>query len=157
MNKVILIGRLTKDPERKSTNSGLSFCNFTVAVNRLYKSTTGGQDVDFINCIAWRTTAENLAKYMTKGGQICVEGQIQVRNYTDNNGVKRYATDVLVESIEYLSRASNEGTSHQASNEENQANTYYQKPTESDQFANQEPKIEDVFREPTISNLDLPF
>lgn len=157
MNKVFLIGRLTKDPELKRTNNDVAFCNFALAVNRPYRSTTGEQSADFINCVAWRITAENLAKYQKKGGQICVIGQIQVRTYDDANGVRRYITEVVCESIEYLSRASNEGTSHQASNEENQANTYYQKPTESDQFASQEPKIEDVFREPTISNLDLPF
>ena len=102
MNKVILIGRLTKDPELKKTNSGLSYVQFNLAVNRNYTSKSGEKQADFINCVAWRTQADNLVKYIRKGGLIGVEGEIQTRTYDDKNGIKKYITEVLCNSIEFL-------------------------------------------------------
>ena len=81
MNKVILIGRLTKDPELRKTPTDVSVCQFTIAVNRPFQQQGGERQADFINCIAWRNQAENLAKYIKKGGQIAVEGSIQTRIY----------------------------------------------------------------------------
>ena len=102
MNKVILIGRLTKDPELKKTNSGLSYVQFNLAVNRNYTSKSGEKQADFINCVAWRTQADNLVKYIKKGGLIGIEGEIQTRTYDDKNGTKKYITEVLCNSIEFL-------------------------------------------------------
>ena len=102
MNKVILIGRLTKDPELKKTNSGLSYVQFNLAVNRNYVSKSGEKQADFINCVVWRTQADNLVKYIKKGGLIGVEGEIQTRTYDDKNGTKKYITEVLCNSIEFL-------------------------------------------------------
>lgn len=102
MNKVILIGRLTKDPELKKTNSGLSYVQFNLAVNRNYTNKSGEKQADFINCVAWRTQADNLVKYIRKGGLIGVEGEIQTRTYDDKNGIKKYITEVLCNSIEFL-------------------------------------------------------
>ena len=102
MNKVILIGRLTKDPELKKTNSGLSYVQFNLAVNRNYTNKSGEKQADFINCVAWRTQADNLVKYIRKGGLIGIEGEIQTRTYDDKNGIKKYITEVLCNSIEFL-------------------------------------------------------
>ena len=102
MNKVILIGRLTKDSELKKTNSGLSYVQFNLAVNRNYTNKSGERQADFINCVAWRTQADNLVKYIKKGGLIGIEGEIQTRTYDDKNGTKKYITEVLCNSIEFL-------------------------------------------------------
>ena len=102
MNKVILIGRLTKDPELRKTPTDVSVCQFTIAVNRPFQQQGGERQADFINCIAWRNQAENLAKYIKKGGQIAVEGSIQTRSYDDQNGVRRFATEVICGQITFL-------------------------------------------------------
>jgi len=102
MNKVILIGNLTRDPEKKSTPNGVSTTTFSVAVQRNYKNAAGGYDADFINCVAWRSTADFIAQYFSKGSKICVEGSIQTRSYDDKNGNKRYATEVVVDKAEFV-------------------------------------------------------
>ena len=101
MNRVILVGRLVKDPELRKTNNDIAVVQFTLAVNRTY-SRNGERTADFINCVAWRTQAENLAKYMRKGSQIGVEGQLQVRTYEDSTGAKWYATEVICDNIHFL-------------------------------------------------------
>ncbi len=97
-NKVILGGRMTADPELKTTQSGIYVTNFTIAVNRKGKSDTA----DFINIIAWRQTAEFVAKYFKKGSSICITGNIQTRTWTDNSGNKRYATEVIADEITFV-------------------------------------------------------
>lgn len=94
LNKVILAGRLTADPELKTTPSGLSVTSFTVAVDRRFGKE---KQTDFISCVAWRSTAEFITKYFSKGNSICVCGSIQTRNYTDKNGNKRTAVEVVAE------------------------------------------------------------
>lgn len=95
-NKVILGGRLTADVELKGTPNGVSVCSFSLAVNRKYSKDSEAQ-TDFINCVAWRNTAEFISKYFKKGSSLCVIGSIQTRNWTDNNGQKRYATEIVVD------------------------------------------------------------
>ena len=112
MNKVILIGRLTKDPELRRTPTDVSVVQFTIAVNRAYQQ-NGEKQADFINCVAWRNQAENLAKYIKKGGQIAVEGSIQTRSYDDQNGVRRFVTEVVCNSYVFL-----ESKKEQKSNDE---------------------------------------
>ena len=102
MNKAILIGRLTKDPELRSTSTGRNVCQFSVAVNRTYTNTNGEREADFINCVVWDKQAENLAKYQKKGNQIAVEGRIQTRNYDDKDGKKVYVTEILASNISFL-------------------------------------------------------
>lgn len=99
MNTAILIGRLTADPEIRTTNSGLNYCRFTVAVDRYTK----GEDkkTDFINCVAWRQTAEFVERYFSKGKMIAVQGSIQTGSYTNKDGVKVYTTDVLVDKVHF--------------------------------------------------------
>ena len=96
MNQVILIGRLTKDPELRETSNGKPVASFTLAVDKF------GEGADFINCVVWNKQAENLAKYQKKGGQIGVSGRLQTRDYDDEKGNKRYVTEVVADSIEYL-------------------------------------------------------
>ena len=101
MNKVLLLGNLTKDVEYKQTPNGVAVATFTLAVRRRIKNAQGGYDADFINCVAWRHTADFLRKYFGKGQTVAVVGQIQTRNYEDNNGNKRYVTEVLVDEAEF--------------------------------------------------------
>lgn len=96
MNKAILIGRLTKDPELKTTPSGVSVCTFTLAVNRRFKNSEGGYDADFINCVAWRQTAEFISKYFSKGNMLGICGSIQTRTYEKDNR-KIYITEVIAD------------------------------------------------------------
>ncbi|HOZ88687.1 MAG TPA: single-stranded DNA-binding protein [Bacilli bacterium] len=102
MNKVILIGRLTKNPEMRTTTSGTATTSFTVAVSRTYTNQSGERETDFINCVAWRKQAENIAKYCSKGSQVAVEGRMQTRNYDDKEGVKKYVTEVVADNVTFL-------------------------------------------------------
>lgn len=102
MNKAILVGRLTRDPELKATASGVSVCSFTVAVNRRFKNADGGHDADFINCVAWRQQAEFLAKYFSKGRMVGVVGSIQTRNFDNKDGQKVYVTEVAVDEVHFV-------------------------------------------------------
>lgn len=113
LNKVMLGGRLTSDVELKSTQSGVSVCSFSLAVNRKY-SKEGEQATDFINCQAWRNTAEFISKYFKKGSSLCVIGSIQVRNWTDQNGQKRYATEVVVDEALFVDSKSDNQTAQEA-------------------------------------------
>ncbi len=110
MNNVSLVGRLTKDPELKSTAAGVSTCSFSLAVQRDFKNANGEYEADFINCTAWRSTAEFVSKYFKKGQQMGVCGQIRTRKW-DDNGTTRYATDVTAEKITFVGKngAKNEG------------------------------------------------
>lgn len=102
MNKAILIGRLTKDPELRTTPTGRSVCQFSVAVSRNFTNANGEREADFINCVVWDKQAENLVKYQKKGNQIAVEGRIQTRNYDDKDGKKVYVTEILASNISFL-------------------------------------------------------
>ena len=102
MNKAILIGRLTRDPELRTTPTGRNVCQFSIAVNRNFTNANGEREADFINCVVWDKQAENLAKYQHKGNQIAVEGRIQTRNYDDKDGKKVYVTEILASNISFL-------------------------------------------------------
>ena len=102
MNKAILIGRLTRDPELRTTPTGRNVCQFSVAVSRNFTNANGERDADFINCVVWDKQAENLVKYQKKGNQIAVEGRIQTRNYDDKDGKKVYVTEILASNISFL-------------------------------------------------------
>ena len=101
LNKVILGGRLTDNPELKTTPSGISVCSFTIAVNRKFAK-DGEQTTDFINVVAWRQTAEFISKYFSKGASICIVGSIQTRSYTTNDGSKRYITEVQADEAMFV-------------------------------------------------------
>ena len=117
LNKVVLAGRITADPELKQTPSGVSVLSFSIAVNRSYVSKSseqGERQADFINVVAWRQTAEFIAKYFKKGSAICVSGSIQTRSWNDNNGNKRYATEVVADEAMFVESRSNDTTSGQS-------------------------------------------
>lgn len=108
LNSVIIMGRLTADPELRTTTSGLSVTSFTVAVDRNYKSGDERQ-TDFINCVAWRATADFVTRYFRKGQMIAVQGSLQVRNYEDKNGNKRTAYDVVADNVSFCGSKSESG------------------------------------------------
>ena len=107
MNKVELLGRMTKEPELRTTPNGISVLSFSIAVDRRFKNKDGEREVDFINCVAWRQTAEFIAKYFPKGRMIAVCGSLQTRSWDDQDGKKRYAMDVVVDEA-YFAGASND-------------------------------------------------
>ena len=116
MNKAILIGRLTKDPELRTTPTGRNVCQFSVAVNRTYTGANGEREADFINCVVWDKQAENLVKYQKKGNQIAIEGRIQTRNYDDQDGKKVYVTEILAHNISFLDAKGNTAGGNTLSN-----------------------------------------
>ena len=114
MNRVVLVGRLTKDPELRYTPNGVAVCTFTLAVNRPFTNQQGERDVDFINCVTWRKTAENLANYQRKGNLIGIDGRIQTRSYEGDDGKRRYITEVIAESVQFLEPKKDEKTNQQS-------------------------------------------
>lgn len=109
INNVVLVGRLTKDPDLRYTSSGTAVATFTLAVNRNFSSQSGEKETDFINCVIWRKSAETLANYAKKGSLIGVTGRIQTRNYENQQGQRVYVTEVVAENFQLLeSRATNE-------------------------------------------------
>lgn len=107
LNKVVLIGRLVKDPELRNTQSGKAVANFTIAVDRPYVADSGEREADFIPIVAWNKTAENIVKYLGKGRLIAVAGRMQVRNYEKDN-VRHYVTEVIADDVRFLDRAPEE-------------------------------------------------
>ncbi len=159
MNKAILIGRLTRDPELRYTSSGRAVCQFSIAISRNYTNQQGQRDTDFINCVVWDKQAENLAKYITKGRLIAVDGRIQTRNYDNNEGKKVYVTEVLANNIQFL-ESKNSG---QGNNSE--SNPFDSMPEPSYPVSNDNTESVSVEKDPfesfgesiEISDNDLPF
>ena len=115
INRVVLVGRITKDPELRKTQSGTSVVSFTIACNRRVPSQ--GQDADFINCVAWNKTADFMAQYVKKGALLGLEGRIQTRSYDDKDGKRVYVTEVVADSVQFLE------SKKQAENVQNEAYT----------------------------------
>ena len=141
LNKVLLIGNMAADPELKQTTSGISVCSFSIAVNRKFAK-EGEQSCDFITIQTWRQTAEFVAKYFKKGKPIFVWGQLQVRTWTDNQGNKRYATEVVAEDVSFV------GNNESSTEAKPQPSTY----TPSAYGGTNAPKFEEV-----PNDGDLPF
>lgn len=118
MNKAIIQGRLVKDPEIRDTQSGIAVANFTVAVDRSYKNKDGSRETDFVPCVAWRQTAEHIARYYKKGNRILVEGSIQIRNWEDDQGQRRYITEIVVEQSYFCESNNQQQTQVQAQPQE---------------------------------------
>ncbi len=118
INRVVLVGRLTKDPELRYTPSGVPMARFTIAVNRTFSNQQGEREADFISCIAWRKQAENLANFMKKGSLIGVEGRIQTGSYEGQDGKRVYTTDVVADAVQFLESRS--GTGNQQASPNNQ-------------------------------------
>lgn len=103
MNKVYLIGNLTRDPELSETTSGVPFCRFAIAVNRTFVNADGNREADFFNITVWRGQAENCGKFLKKGSKVAIVGSLQNRTYEDKEGVKRTVTDIVASEVEFLS------------------------------------------------------
>lgn len=102
MNKIFLIGNLTRDPELTETSGGVKICRFTIAVNRNYAASDGERKTDFFNCVAWRGLAETVARFSRKGNKVAVSGSVELRNYEDSQGIKRTGIDVVAQDVEFL-------------------------------------------------------
>ena len=102
MNKVIEIGNLTRDPEYSTTPNGTAVCKMSIAVNRNFTNANGEREADYFNVVAWRTLADNCARYLEKGKKIAVVGNLQTRSYDDREGVRRYVTEIMADEIEFL-------------------------------------------------------
>ena len=161
MNRVMLTGRLVKDPELKRTNTDIPVVQFTLAVNRSYASRNGERQADFINCVIWRQQAENFAKYLHKGSLIGIEGQIQTRTYEEPSGAKRYITEVLAERFEFLETKGQQNRSSSLDGY-NDINSYdIPEQTNSSFDFSSDDDFEDPFKSikssAGVSNNDLPF
>lgn len=114
MNKVYLIGNLTRDPELAETTSGIKVCRFAIAVNRTYAGSDGNRETDFFNITVWRTQAENCGRYLRKGSKVAIVGSLQNRSYEDKEGIKRNVTDIIASEVEFLaSRSSQDGENNE--------------------------------------------
>ncbi|MBO5850922.1 MAG: single-stranded DNA-binding protein [Clostridia bacterium] len=106
MNKVYLIGNLTRDPELSETSTGIAFCRFSIAVNRNFANAEGNREADFFNITVWRNQAENCSRFLKKGSKVAVVGSLQNHSYEDKDGIKRTLTDIVASEIEFLSTGS---------------------------------------------------
>lgn len=158
MNKIILVGRLTKDPEVRTTSAGFNTANFTIAVNRRTKNNEGNYDADFLPCVAFRNTADFISKYFKKGNLIGVEGRVQTRNYDAQDGTKRYVTEVIVENVEFVG-----GKNENNVNTNNDNSVYIDSPSEApiDNMPEYDIPTSDPYenydKEVSLSDNDLPF
>lgn len=109
MNRVILIGNLTRDPELTETSSGIAVCRFSIAVSRDYANSEGNRETDFFNITVWRGRAENCGKYLKKGNKVAVVGSLQNRSYEDKDGIKRTVTDIVASDVEFLTPKNAQG------------------------------------------------
>ncbi|WP_068675986.1 single-stranded DNA-binding protein [Oceanobacillus sp. Castelsardo] len=162
LNRVVLVGRLTRDPDLRYTPTGVAVANFTVAVNRPFTNQQGNREADFINCVAWRRQAENLANYMKKGSMVGVDGRVQTRSYDGQDGKTVYVTEILAESIQFLeSKGSSMGGQSAPGFQQNQNQNQNQFQPNHNQFQPNQNQQEDPFSnngEPIdISDDDLPF
>lgn len=123
MNRTVLVGRLTRDPDLRYTPNGVAVANFTIAVNRPFKNDQGEQQADFINGVVWRKPAENLANYMKKGSQIGVDGRLQSRSY-EQDGRTVYVTEVVADSIQFLESRGTQNNQEKQTNQQPQSNPF---------------------------------
>lgn len=146
MNVVVLVGRLTRDPELRTTQTGYTYCNFNIAVDRRVKA-ENQPTADFINCIAWGRTAELINQYLNKGRQIAVSGHIQTRSWQAQDGTMRYGTDVVVDNFDFIgSRNDNNNYSNNFNQQPSYNQGYNQAPPNQNNMQNQAPlEIDDDF------------
>ncbi len=141
LNRVVLVGRLTKDPEIRYTQSNTPIASFTIAVNRQFSnSATGERDTDFIPVVVWRKQAENVKSFVHKGSLVAVDGRIQTRTYDDQNGVRKYVTEVVADNVSFL---------EPKGSQDDQGTTETQ--------LSQETEEDDKYSNVVFSNNDLPF
>lgn len=160
MNKVFLIGRLTRDPELRYTGNNTAVASFALAVQRNFANQQGEREADFFNITVWRKQAENVKNYLTQGSQVAIEGRLQTRSYDDANGQKRYVTEVVADNVEFIGSRNSSGNSNNMNSSASNAG-----PTPYDFGDSPEPKGTDVDSNPfadfgssiEISDDELPF
>lgn len=167
MNRVILIGRLTRDPELRYTSSNIPSATFSLAVDRTFTNQNGEREADFINIVVWRKQAENVKNYLAKGSQVAVEGRIQTRSYDAQDGTKRYVTEVVADSVQFLGRAgaSNGGATNTPDNSNYSQPAFQDNATPYDFSSNNASSTTDVSSDPfsdfganiEIDDNELPF
>ncbi|MEB6121703.1 single-stranded DNA-binding protein [Mammaliicoccus sciuri] len=169
INRVVLVGRLTKEPEYRVTPSGVQVATFTLAINRTFTNQNGERQADFINCVVFRTPAENVNKYLNKGNLAGIEGRLQSRSYENNEGKRVYVTEVVCDSVQFLEPKSNnqqqsnyqppqynqqqgyqQQNYQQSNNYQQPQNNQYQAPQQHNPFTNANGPID-------INDDDLPF
>ncbi|AKG03346.1 MULTISPECIES: single-stranded DNA-binding protein [Salimicrobium] len=159
LNRVVLVGRLTKDPDLRYTPNGVAVANFTIAVNRPFSNNQGNNDADFINCVVWRRAAENLANFMSKGSQVGVDGRLQTRSFDNKEGRRVFVTEVVADSVQFLeSKGSSGGGQSSRSDQSSGYQGNQNQPSQGNygQSKNDDPFADDG--EPIdISDDDLPF
>ncbi|HCT0384788.1 TPA: single-stranded DNA-binding protein [Staphylococcus pseudintermedius] len=144
LNRTVLVGRLTKDPDFRTTPSGVEVATFTLAVNRNFKSKDGEQQADFINCVVFKKQAENVKNYLSKGSLAGVDGRLQSRSYENQEGRRVYVTEVICDSVQFLEPKSNNQSNNQPQQQRGQA------PAQDNPFINANNPID-------IDDEDLPF
>ncbi|MDQ0158829.1 single-strand DNA-binding protein [Alkalibacillus salilacus] len=149
LNRSVLVGRLTKDPDLRYTQSGTAVANFTLAVNRPFRNQDGEQEADFINCVIWRKPAENLANYMGKGSMVGVDGRIATRSYDNQEGKRIFITEVVAESVQFLE--SKQSNQNQGNNPQQQKQS-----TQSQQESSKQ-SLEEAGEPVDLDDSDLPF
>ena len=168
INRTVLVGRLTRDPELRYTQGGTAVASFTLAVNRQFTNSQGEREADFINCVIWRKAAENFAKLVHKGSLVGIDGRLQTRNYENKQGNRVYVTEVVVDNFSLLearSESENRNSGNGSSNDANpnQASSYNQSEnsSNSNSSSNSRTNIRDPFADNgkpiDISDDDLPF
>ncbi len=157
INRAVLTGRLTKDPELRTTQSGLSVASFNLAVDRPFKDNNGNYGADFISCVIWRKAAENFCNFTSKGSLVGIDGRIQTRNYDDNDGKKVYVTEIVVDNFALLESKKDHQNNNNGSYANNNKGTY----SKGNNGANYDNNSQDPFNGSgdtiDISDDDLPF
>lgn len=150
LNRVVVTGRLTADPQFRTTQSGVSVTTFTLAVNRSFTNAQGKQDVDFINCVTFRKQAENVNNYLSKGSLAGVDGRIQSRSYENNEGKRVFITEVVADSVQFLEPKGNNNQNVSQGQQRGNNNQQTGNAAEDNPFANNNGSVD-------IQNSDLPF
>lgn len=150
INRVVLVGRLTKDPELRYTSSNIPVAKFTLAVNRTFAGPTGEREADFIQCVIWRKQAENITRFVRKGSLVGVEGRIQTGSYEDKDGIRKYTTEVVCDSVQFLEPKSQQDTGYYPDNNRDSYEPQYRNETPQPQKKESTPVID-------VAEDDLPF
>ena len=156
MNKVILIGRLTRDPELRYTSSNVATATFSIAVDRNFTNQNGEREADFINIVVWRKQAENCKNYLTKGSQVAIEGRIQTRNYDGQDGKKVYVTEVVADNVQFLGGKGSNNSSNQNSLDQTTPYDFAQDAPQETTDVSGDPYA-DFGADIEINDADLPF
>ena len=158
INRVVLVGRLTRDPELRYTTNGAAVASFTIAVNRQFTNSQGEREADFINCVIWRKAAENFTNFTHKGSLVGIDGRVQTRNYENQQGQKVYVTEVVVDNFSLLESKNASSSNNAHDNSNNQSNNSN---SNNNQSNNSNNNMSDPFADNSkpmdISDSDLPF